>query len=113
MAGKKSTRKAKASHGTERRRGGRSNQPNAPGLTKLLTGGAISQLCQYFHSLGGRPHHWRAVREYAYREFREVPSVTIDRVVEQCQKACSAGRIQDGLEGDECLRMADIPKLPR
>jgi hypothetical protein len=77
-----------------------------------MTAGALSQLCQYFHSLGGQPHHWRAVREYAYREFREVPSVTVDALIDKAQQACSAARIFNGLSGEQCLRNCDIPKLP-
>lgn len=85
----------------------------AANARKLVRAGAVSQLSRYFRSLGGKPHHWRLVREFAYREFRDIPAKELERLIDVTKSAVTAGRIFEAMPPCDILRTCDIPKLPK
>ncbi len=63
--------------------------PTAQRLVKL---GLVEQICLSHYRMGGKPHHWRKVREQLYRDFPDHDSSVLDEVVEFAQKCSACGR---------------------
>lgn len=79
------------------------------GLREMIKAGALSQLCNYFHNIGGRDSDWPRVEVFAMREFRNIEPHVIRELIGACKLSVSAANIQMGLSDGERLRSCDIP----
>lgn len=80
-------------------------------LQDLIKAGALSQLCRYHHKLGGSDDDWQRVSDFAYREFREIDTATIDRLIAKAKDARRAARLLGACSRNVALRPIDIPTM--
>ena len=80
-------------------------------VTDMIKAGALSALCRYHHSIGGEDDQWERVREFAYREFREIDSAAIEQLLSKAKAARCAARLFRTMPKHATLRPIDLPTL--
>lgn len=59
-------------------------------IADLTRAGVVAQLCRYHHDTEGPEGQWDKTTEYAMREFRDLDSLTIGKLIEHCRAATTA-----------------------
>lgn len=79
-------------------------------LDDTVKAGALAALCFYHRKLGGCVHHWENVREFAYREFRDVASEVIEKLIVMAKESRIAGCALKSCDRDKPLCVSLIPR---
>lgn len=80
-------------------------------IKDMTRAGLVSQLCRYHDEVEGAGGPWDKTIEFAMREFRDLDSLTIGKLIEHCRGACLAGRIMSEMPPDSPIDPNIIPKL--
>lgn len=59
-------------------------------IADMVKAGLVSQLCRHHNEVAGPDGPWDKTIEFAMREYRDLDSVTIGKLIEHCKKACRA-----------------------
>lgn len=79
-------------------------------IADLVKAGIIGQITRYHHDVEGPEGPWDKTTEFAFREFRDLDSLTIGKIIEFARGACLAARLHKLCNPAEPLPADMVPK---